>query len=40
LGADEGRHGVLAHGESHGELAESGEDFGSGLRGAMGVLFF
>lgn len=40
LGADERRHGMLFHGETDGEIAEPGEDFGSGLGGAVGVLFF
>lgn len=40
LGADKRRHRVLAHGETDGELAEAGEDFGAGFRGLVGTLFF
>lgn len=40
LGADDGGNGFLGYGEADGEVAESSEDFGSGLGGAVGVLFF
>lgn len=40
LGADKRGDGVLAYGETDGEVSETGEGVGSGLRGAVTVLFF
>jgi hypothetical protein len=40
LCADEGRDGFLAYGETDGEVSETGEGIGSGLGGAVTVLFF